>query len=129
MNTIAKNFISKKKVSSRDITNYINENRKIIETSKKVAGLLEMSSALDVLKKVSEALPEKAIDILRLEIENQNFLIEGTVKRQDQLSKIESGLKTAAQDSKVKKTTPEIAKGPLAFGFQISVDRNIKALK
>jgi len=129
MNTIAKNFISKKKITSRDITTYISENRKIIDASKKVAGLLEMSSALDVLKKVSEALPEKTIDILRLEIENQNFLVEGTVKRQEQILAIENSLKMASQDSKVKKTTPEIAKGPLSFGFQISVDRNVKATK
>lgn len=126
---IAKNFIIKKKVSSRDINNYINENKKAIDASKKMAGLLEMSSALDVIKKVSESLPEKAIDILRLEIENQIFIIEGTVKRQDQISKIENGLKAAAHDAKFKKTSPEVAKGPLAFAYQINVDRNIKAPK
>lgn len=126
LKVVAKGFINKKTIRTKDIEDYIKEQNRNIENQVKLAGLMEMNSALDIIKKLSQAIPAKTADIYKLDIEKQSLILEGTVKDSKQILEIERGLKTIALKNKVNRTTPKKARGAQAFAFEIEVDRNIR---
>ncbi len=123
---VAGEVLSKKNVRTTEVESYIREQKRQIENQQKLAGLMGMNSSLDIIKKLSVALPAKALDIIHLDIDKHNLSIEGTLKDANFKNNLESGLKTLSTRGKINKKVPIKATGALAFSYEIEVDRNIK---
>ncbi|OQW52841.1 MAG: hypothetical protein A4S09_08330 [Proteobacteria bacterium SG_bin7] len=123
---VASNVLNKKSVRTTEVEGYIREQNRQIENQAKLAGLMGMNSTLDIIKKLSQALPEKSIDILRLDVDKQILNIEGTFKDPSKKNNLENGLKSISFKGKINKKVPLKAVGPSGFSYEIEVDRNIK---
>lgn len=123
---VAGNVLNKKSVRTTEVESYIREQNRQIENQAKLAGLMGMNSSLDIIKRLSQALPEKSIDILRLDIDKQTLSIEGTFKDPSKKNSVESGLKSISLRGKINKKVPLKAVGTSGFSYEIEVDRNIK---
>lgn len=123
---VASNVLNKKSVRTTEVEGYIREQNRQVENQTKLAGLMGMNSSLDIIKKLSQTLPEKSIDILRLDIDKQTLNIEGTFKDSSKKNNVENGLKSLSSRGKINKKVPLKAGGTSGFSYEIEVDRNIK---
>jgi hypothetical protein len=102
--------------------------REEIESKKAVVRLNQMTSALEVMKNISQALPSKdrvQLDVTHFDLEGENMALDGTVRSQSELDILKQGLAqlTAVSDLDVKPITAGAPPGKLAFNMRFKVTR------
>lgn len=124
--------IPKKKANEDGAKKYIKEQKRISDEMKNFENIAKMNSALDILRKVNDAVPGKAnlsIDVHKLVIQEDEVTFEGLVGSAQQFSSLEASLATIAQGRVNRISTSAVSNStkkpgiPFAFGFK--VDRGV----
>lgn len=130
----AKNLIrpgEKKGVSQKDISNYISQLRKNSASKKQIQSYYGMTSAIEILKQISEAAPPKIknpMEIRTVQINSFEVSIEGYADSAAQLQSLEQNLMPISKNGKITKNPPRLApfKNKVVFSISFPVDRNIQ---
>jgi general secretion pathway protein L len=125
--TVAK--LPNKQQNESGVKKYIRDQKKRAQEMRTLAGLAHMNSALDVMKKVNDAIPGKAIvslDVQKLNVLEDQVQIEGVVQDAKQFSILESTLGSIAVGKVNRLPAPAKMKKPgIPFAFGFKVDRGI----
>lgn len=113
------------------IRKYIRENKKRAADLKTLASVSNMSSALDVIKKINDATPGKStlkLDVQHLQIEDSQVLMEGYVNSPQEMSILQQALTNISLDGKIKSQKANLGAVPgrTSFSFSFNVDRGIQ---
>lgn len=130
--TQAKNVakLSKKQANENGLKKYIKENKKKITELNLVSQVAQMNSALDVLKKVSEAAPQKdqvKIDIMSFHIKDDIVQILGYANSPKEVATLSQNLKAISADGIVNTQSPNLSLVPnrTAFNLSFKTDRGL----
>lgn len=121
------------KASESGIEKFISDKRKTIKELKEIESYLGMNSALEVLKKINDAAPGRStlrMEVRKMSIKDANVHIEGYVSSAKETQMFQESLRSLAKDLKIK-TVPaqfQLPPGKIGFGFEFSIDRNVKAV-
>lgn len=123
-----------KNATPQNLKKYINDQKKRAKDLKEINELAKMNSALEILKKISDATPQRAnitLDVKRLSIHDNEVQIEGLVATPQQSSLFQSSLAAVAQEGVVKAVNSSLVTPPgkTAFAFNFKVDRGISKAK
>lgn len=124
-----------KPMNENGIKKYIREKRKRAQDMKALQGLSKMNSALEILRRISEASPQRAninLVVQAIQVEDQNVSISGTVGNAQERTALQRSLQALAKDGKVNsREGGSAAPGMLGipFAFNFSVDRGIEATR
>jgi general secretion pathway protein L len=126
--------VSAKNATQKNIDKYINENKKTISDMKSAETFYQMNSSLEILKKVSDHLPNKSqvkIDIKKFEVDDQTVIIEGYVNSPIEKEVAKELLKTLALEEKIQSINSSLppVQNRVAFNFIFNVDRGISKEK
>ncbi|MEZ0391522.1 MAG: pilus assembly protein PilM [Pseudobdellovibrionaceae bacterium] len=126
--TVAK--LPSKNQTESGVKKYVAEQRKRINDMRALSSLAKMNSAMDVMKKINDAIPARqamTLDVRKLAINESQVVIEGTVGDNKQFQTLESSLASIAID-KVTRTQPEgkSKKPGVPFAFTFKVDRGLQ---
>lgn len=132
MKTQAKNVakLSVRNANEKGIKKYISEKRKVSVEMESVSKLMKVTSAFDVLKRVSEMSPasnQLRLDVRRFHIQEQRVWMEGFVRSPLESTLLQNSLKALALDGKITKQNPSI-RGPAdktVFAFTFNIDRGL----
>jgi len=122
------------KASEAGIEKFIADKRKTIKELKEIESFLGMNSALEILKKINDAAPGRAtlrMEVHKMSIKDSNVRIEGYVSSAKETAMLQDSLKSLSKELKIK-TVPfqiNLPPGKIGFGFEFSVDRNVRASK
>ena len=126
--------VSSKNATTKNIEKYIKENRKTVSDIKSAEIYYQMNSAMEVLRKVSDHLPNKSqvkLDIKKFEVVDQKVSVEGYVNSSLEMEVTKELLKSYSLDDKI--VTQASSLPPLsqrvAFHFVFNVDRGISKEK
>ena len=122
--------LNKKAANEAGLKKFKIEQTKRIKEMKNLATLAQMNSSMDILKKVSEAVPPKnqlSLDVKKFHLADQDLNLEGHVHTQKEADTLSDVLKTVAIDGKVQSIQPTIPamNGKIPFAFQLRVDRGL----
>jgi general secretion pathway protein L len=122
--------LNKKQANESGIKKYIKENKKIAGDLKALAQVSQMNSALDIIKKLSDASPAKKtihMDILKLNVEENILTIEGTVASLKEKNQLQQNILQLASDGKINSKNPTLPTPPgkTAFAFSLTMDRGL----
>lgn len=128
----AKNIakLSARNANEKNVTKYIAEKRKVAQEMKAISQLMKVTSAFDVLKRVSEMAPATSqlkLDVRRFYVQDTQVWIEGYVRSPVEKNMLEQSLKSLASDGKILSKSPTI-RGPVdrtVFAFSLRVDRGL----
>lgn len=125
--------LPKKKANEDGAKKYIREQKRISDEMRNFESIAKMNSALDILKKINDAIPAKnnvTLDVSKLSIQEEEVSFEGVVATTQQYSALETGLATIAQ-GKVNRTSPTLTnqKAGVPFAFSFKVDRGVLGKK
>ncbi len=113
------------------VKKYIREQRKRSAEVRNLVNVTKMNSAMDILKKVNDALPGKdqlAIDISRFHVKEDRVEIQGIVPDAKQFSALESALAGVASGTVDRIQAPRVLnKQGLPFAFSFKVDRGLQS--
>ncbi|WP_246845460.1 pilus assembly protein PilM [Bdellovibrio sp. NC01] len=133
LKTQAKNVanLKGKNATEAGIKKYIRENKKRASDLKTLASVANMNSALDVLKKVSDAAPPKSavtMDVESFNVQDAKVTLEGYVNSPQEVSLLQKSLSSITADGQVKveRATIGTKPGRTAFSFSFNVDRGIQ---
>lgn len=123
--------LSKKQSNEAGINKYIREQKKRAQELKTLSGLARMNSALDVLKKINDALPTKnsvTLNVKKLIVEESHVQIEGTVASPLEVATVQKTLGSLAIDGKVEPKAASISAPPgsTPFAASFKIDRGVK---
>ncbi len=127
--TVAK--LTGKNATESGIKRYIRENKKRATDLKTLAGLATMNSALDIIKKVSDATPAKnviTLDVTLMEVVESQVRMAGYVGSARELTILQQALANITDDGKVNSQTtnlPAMA-NKMPFTFSFAVDRGVQ---
>lgn len=126
--TVAK--LPRRQQNESGINKYIRENKKRISDFKKMSSLTKMNSAVEVLKKISEATPGKPqlnIDIFTFKISDDVVTLEGYANSPREVTLLSKELEKIAQAGRVQKKTAQLANqvNRSTFAFEFKTDRNV----
>lgn len=112
------------------VKKYIRDQKKLAAEMRMVTSVSKMNSALDVLKKVSDAIPAKPvvnIDVRKFVVDEDQVQFEGVVGDKRQFSALESSLSNIAI-GKVNRLPAQFptSKPGVRFAFGFKVDRGIQ---
>lgn len=101
------------------------------EELRRITGLAQMDSAMEVLKKINDAVPSKSsikLDVRILNVVDSNVVLQGYVDNPQQMSLLQQALTNVAEEGKVQPVASNLAawNNKTAFAFSFSVDRNIQ---
>jgi general secretion pathway protein L len=127
--TVAK--LPNKSQNEAGVKKYIRDQKKRATEMRTLASLANMNSALDVMKKVNDAIPGKAavvLDVRKLNVVEDQVQIEGVVQDAKQFSLLENTLANIAV-GKVNRMPVEtrMKKPGVPFAFSFKVDRGINS--
>jgi general secretion pathway protein L len=122
--------LGKKQTNEAGVKKYIREQKKRASDLKTLSSLAHMNSALDLLKKVNDAIPAKSNVVLNVQkwaVEEQRATIEGSVASAREVSVLRQALINVAIDGKVEAQNPTqgAPPGAVPFAFSFKVDRNV----
>lgn len=130
--TQAKNVakLPKKQANESGLKKYIKENKKKITELKLVSQVAQINSALDILKKVSEAAPPKdqlKVDIMTFQIRDDIVQIVGYASSPKDVTTLSQNLKTVAIDGVVSAQPSNLSPVPnrVAFNLSFKADRGL----
>ena len=120
-----------KSASEAGIKKYIRENKKRAADLKTLASVANMNSALDVLKKVTDAAPPKTavtLDVRSFDVHDALVKMQGYANSQQEVSLLQKSLTNITTDGKVTadRTTLSPIAGRTAFAFSFNVDRGVQ---
>lgn len=122
-----------KAANESGVKKYIREQKKRSTELKTFESLAKMNSALDILKKVNDAVPGKSIvgiDVHKFLIQEDEVTFEGVVSNAQQFATLEATLASVASGKVNRKTNTMTSKKPgVAFAFSFKVDRGMNAKK
>ncbi len=132
LKTQAKNVakLSGKKATEANLKKYIRENKKRAADLRTLASVASMNSAIEILKKISDAAPSKnviTLDMKSLHIRDSEVSLEGYVSNVKELSAFQQALSNLAIDGVVSARATQLkpAIGKTAFSFNFKVARGI----
>ncbi len=120
-----------KAASESGIRKYIRDNKKRGADLKTLSSVANMNSALDILKKISEAAPSKSavtLDIRSLQILEGQVRLQGYLNSPSEIGTLQKSLTNITSDGKVtadRSILPPVA-GRTPFAFSFNVDRGIQ---
>lgn len=122
------------KASEAGIEKYIANKRKTIKELKEIESFLGMNSALEILKKINDAAPGRStlrMEVRKMSIKDSNVRMEGYVSSAKETTMLQESLKSLSKELKIKTVPVQInlPAGKIGFGFEFSVDRNIRVSK
>ncbi|WP_413581220.1 pilus assembly protein PilM [Bdellovibrio sp. HCB288] len=133
LKTQAKNVANLKgrNATESGIKKYILENKKRATDLKTLSSVANMNSALDVMKKVTDATPAKnavTLDVRTFNIRDTHVVLEGYVSSPAELNLLQKSLSNITADGQIKNQTPGLGAlpGRQAFSFSFNVDRGIQ---
>lgn len=117
--------------SENGIRKYIRDNKKRAADLKTLASVANMNSALDIAKKINDAVPPKSsitLDIQQLSVQDQQVILQGYVNSPKEMSLLQQALTNVSTDGQVKQGQSRLnpMPGRTAFSFSFNVDRNIE---
>lgn len=118
----------KKRAKISAVNNYIRDQKKEIEQSKKVMNLLGIGSALDVFKNVSAAMPKPVgLEVKIFKVQDTKVLIEGFAQNPADIERVGRSLKGFAKKQKVdsKRSQLQAISGKVSFAFEFETERNM----
>jgi len=123
-------LLNNRNANERGVTNYIKEKRKVAREMKNVAQVMRLTTAFDVLKRVSELAPAREqikLDVRRFHVRNQQVRIEGFARSPAEVNLFQQSLKSLATDGKVNPVAQTIRgpQGQTVFAFTFNVDRGL----
>ncbi|HND84541.1 MAG TPA: pilus assembly protein PilM [Pseudobdellovibrionaceae bacterium] len=126
----AKSITHNKKPTEASIRKFISDNKKRANEFKEAAQYIGMTSALDVLTKISESVPGKAaigLDVVNLSVSDDNVRIEGYTNGPKENSLLTFALKSIAKDGKIQDVPPQLPNlnNRTAFAAQFAVPRGV----
>jgi general secretion pathway protein L len=127
--TVAK--LSPKNATESGIKKYILQYKKRAADLKTLSSVATMNSAMDVMKKISDALPQKGqitLDVHELNINDAQVNISGYVASPREMTLLQSSLTNVTADGQVhagRAILPALA-GKTAFAFSFNVDRGVQ---
>lgn len=120
-----------KQANEAGVRKFIKEQRKKAQDIKSIENLAKMNSALDILRKVSDATPGKlnvALNVKKFSILNNRLEIAGTVAKAQEVTSIEQALKQISVNNKIERLAAPVAPaGSVSFAFALQVDRNTQS--
>lgn len=116
------------------INKYIKETKQRASSLRVLKSYLQMNSAMDILKKISESVPSKqsvTLDTYSINIQGSKVEIKGYVGSPMEKTKLLAELKKASIDGKLTEGDPAIPAKPgtVAFHVSFSADRNVQKSK
>lgn len=122
--------LPKKQANEAGVKKYIKENKKKINELKLVAQVSQMNSALDLLKKISEAAPGKnqiKVDIVRFTVRDDTVQLVGYANSVQDVTTLSASLKGLATDGQISSQPAGISIIPnrTAFNLSFKADRGL----
>lgn len=109
------------------IKRYIKKSKALTRDKERMLGISKMSSALDVVAKLSSALPSSQqikLDLSVIELENEDLKLEGYVRNQNEIKLLENSLRSISYSGYQKTRSSLSAKpGKLSFAYTLKVNR------
>lgn len=117
--------------SENGIRKYIRDNKKRAADLKTLASVANMNSAMDIAKKINDAVPPKStitLDIQQLSVQDQQVVLQGYVNSPKEMNLLQQALTNVSTDGQVKQGQSRLSPMPgrTAFSFSFNVDRNIE---
>ena len=122
-----------KSQNENGVKKYIREQKTRITELKTLSNLAHMNSAMDVLKKINDAIPAKNIitlDVKKINVIEDQAEIEGVVLDAKQIDLLQSALANISVGKVNRKTVsqnPSVGSPGVAFAFSFKVDRSIQS--
>jgi len=133
LKTQAKNVagLSGKNANEKNVKKYITDNRKRLADLKNAQSLYQMNSAMEIMKKLSEVLPDKKtaqIDVKKFEVIDNKLIIEGIASSLSAVGHVRQSLNSLSADGKVntQSSTLVAPANKAVFSFSINVDRQVQ---
>jgi general secretion pathway protein L len=122
--------LPKKQANETGVRKYIKENKRKISEMKAISSVAQMNSALDLLKKVSEAAPGRSqvkVDIVRFNVRDDVVQIMGYANSAQDVLALSQGLKSLSLDGTVTNQPAGLGVMPNKTSFNLSfrTDRGI----
>ncbi len=123
--------IPSRQANPSGINKYIKETKQRASSIRVLKAYLQMNSAMDVLKKVTDTVPNKqsiTLDVSTFLINGNNVVLEGHVASPLEKAKLLSELKKISLDGKIQESDPLVPTKTDHVGFRVSfkTDRNIQ---
>ncbi len=121
-----------KRQNESGVKAYIRDQKKRAAELRTLSSIARMNSALDVMKKVNDAIPGKSVvslDVRKLEIKEDQVQIEGVVQNAEQVKTLEKTLKNIAIGAVTPAQATPSKKPGVPFAFSFKVDRGISQVK
>ncbi len=114
-----------------NIRRYIREKKKEINDYQKLGDLKNINSPLDIITKISSALPpvrSLPVDIRQLSVRSETVNLQGEISTTDQLNTMKSLLRNLAVDKQLQDLPPTISSkdGRLVFHVSFKMDRKVR---
>lgn len=122
-----------KSQNENGVKKYIREQKTRITELKTLSNLAHMNSAMDVLKKINDAIPAKNIitlDVKKINVIEDQAEIEGVVLDAKQIDLLQTALANISVGKVNRKTVsqnPSVGSPGVAFAFSFKVDRSIQS--
>jgi general secretion pathway protein L len=118
--------LTSQQLKPESLKKIIKSKRDEIESRKAVIHLNQLSSALDVMKTISTAIPTKdriTLDITHFNLEGEKAILEGTVNSQQELDSLRNSISQLAVVTSPVVTPHPAVGGKLPFTFAFNVAR------
>ncbi len=126
--------LSGKQANEAGVRKYIKDQKKQIQDLKVLAGITQMNSAIEIVKRISDSAPPREqmqISVKTLRVEDDSVFIEGVVGKLTDINVLQRNLGAVALNGKVN-TAPTTRQGPpntFPFSMSFKVDRGIQTGK
>ncbi len=122
--------LSKKQANEKGVKKYIRDQKKRSQELKTLSNIAHMNSAMDVLKKVNDALPARSnviINVKHWSLADSQATLEGSAASAREISLLRQALANVASDGRVELKAARFAPPPgsVSFAFGFKVDRGI----
>lgn len=122
--------LSGKQNNEAGVKKYIKEKKKQILDAKVLSRFLQMNSAIEIVKKITESSPSREqiqMSVKNLKIQGDIVFIEGIVGKLTDVATLQQALAGAASDGKVavSQATIKAPQNMFAFSFSFKVDRGV----
>lgn len=121
--------LNPKQANEAGVRKYIKNERDRIKETQALLGVMKMSSALEVLKQLNDALPPKTeltVTVKKLFIEDEQVTFEGTVKQAGGIDRVESAARRIALGGSVQASKGAATADGQGFSMRFRVDRGIE---
>ena len=124
--------LSARRSSPSKVKKFINDKKASAKKVEQIQALLQMPSALDILKIINDGLPAKnqvQVDITHLEIKDNDIAIQGQARRRD-LPRIRKSLEKISSNGKIKnfRSFAKSSENKIPFAFKFKYNRKKKKL-